>query len=415
MIGRVKEALERKRREAEAWFDKRWNDALVPLYCSVDVRNSHHKIAVIDTNAFPAGFNNLCAKYCDELVSAFADYLEKYHPEANKVLIIPELHTRNRFYLENVRRIHAALKLGGFEARVGTIDPDLRDQVAVLEAVEGGITLYRVSKQNGSLKAGDFTPDVLINNNDLSTGTPEILKDLNQPLIPPRRLGWRQRSKFRHFTLLNQLIQEFAEVVELDPWRISTSIARAEDVDFKDQKARDRLGDEVDNCLAEIKSEYEKRGVDHEPGVFIKNDAGTYGMAVMTAASGDDVRDARRKTRVKMSTGKGREPVTDVLIQEAIPTRDSWEGSPMEPVIYLVGDRPVGGFYRLHRGRGEIDNLNVKGMEFIKLCFHQVADKQPESLDDRCEDASDLLLAYGTLARLAALALGMEMKEMEDD
>ena len=138
-------------------------------------------------------------------------------------------------------------------------------------------------------------------------------------------------------------------------------------------------------------------------------------MAIMKAESGNEVREARRKTRVKMKTGKGRRPVSDVFLQEGIPTRDSFEGSPMEPVIYMVGDRPVGGFYRLHRGRSESDNLNVRGMEFKRLCFHKVAEKRPESLDDACEDSTSLLLVYGTMARLAALALGMEMKEIEEE
>ena len=200
----------------------------------------------------------------------------------------------------------------------------------------------------------------------------------------------------------------------IEPWCISTHISRAAEVDFNDAKSRQLLGGQVDELLARVREEYQRHGISYPPAVFIKNNSGTYGIAVMTASSGDEVRQAGRKTRVKMQTGKGKTRVSEVILQEGIPTRDSIDGFPMEPVIYMVGYTPVGGFYRLHRERGDIENLNVRGMEFHRLCFHQVADRAPEELGSRCRDAASLLMVYGTLGRLAALALGMEMKELED-
>ncbi len=135
----------------------------------------------------------------------------------------------------------------------------------------------------------------------------------------------------------------------------------------------------------------------------------------MTVESGEQIINAARKTRVKMKTGKGKVRVEEVMVQEGVPTLDMHEGFPMEPVIYIVGDRPVGGFFRLHRERTGIQNLNVRGMEFRRLCFHKVSEQRPEKLDDRCEDAASLMLVYGTMARLASLALGIEMKEITED
>ena len=43
----------------EAWFRSQWRKAPAPLYASVDLRNAGYKIAPVDTNLFPAGFNNL--------------------------------------------------------------------------------------------------------------------------------------------------------------------------------------------------------------------------------------------------------------------------------------------------------------------------------------------------------------------
>src|SRR6266566_2179445 len=43
----------------EQWFRSRFRERPAPFYCSVDLRNSGFKLAPVDTNLFPAGFNNL--------------------------------------------------------------------------------------------------------------------------------------------------------------------------------------------------------------------------------------------------------------------------------------------------------------------------------------------------------------------
>ncbi len=41
----------------EHWFRNEWQKHAVPFYCSVDLRNSGFKLAPVDTNLFPDGFN----------------------------------------------------------------------------------------------------------------------------------------------------------------------------------------------------------------------------------------------------------------------------------------------------------------------------------------------------------------------
>ena len=43
----------------ETWFRRQWIKYPPPFYSSIDIRNSGLKIAPVDTNLFPAGFNNL--------------------------------------------------------------------------------------------------------------------------------------------------------------------------------------------------------------------------------------------------------------------------------------------------------------------------------------------------------------------
>ena len=43
----------------ERWFRLEWQEHTPPFYCSVDLRNAGFKLAPVDTNLFPGGFNNL--------------------------------------------------------------------------------------------------------------------------------------------------------------------------------------------------------------------------------------------------------------------------------------------------------------------------------------------------------------------
>ena len=47
-------------KQANEWFDSLSTSLDLPVYTSVDIRDSGYKASSIDTNLFPAGFNNLC-------------------------------------------------------------------------------------------------------------------------------------------------------------------------------------------------------------------------------------------------------------------------------------------------------------------------------------------------------------------
>ncbi len=78
-----------------------------------------------------------------------------------------------------------------------------------------------------------------------------------------------------------------------------------------------------------------------------------------------------------------------------------------EPVVYMIDQHVVGGFYRVHTGRGADENLNAPGMHFEPLAF-----VEPCNTPD-CGQAPDAapnrFYAYGVVARLALLAAAREM------
>ena len=61
-----------------------------------------------------------------------------------------------------------------------------------------------------------------------------------------------------------------------------------------------------------------------------------------------------RKQRTSCQKSKGGQPVHRVIVQEGVYTFETWgtDNAVAEPVVYLWGQRVVGGFYRVHRDRG---------------------------------------------------------------
>ena len=76
----------------------------------MDLRNSGFKLAPVDTNLFPGGFNNLKPEFLPLCVQAAMAAVQKLCPDAKGALLIPENHTRNQYYLQNVATaaVHSA-------------------------------------------------------------------------------------------------------------------------------------------------------------------------------------------------------------------------------------------------------------------------------------------------------------------
>ena len=114
-----------ERRELlEKWFNEQWHLTPPPVYGSVDLRNAGFKVAPIDMNLFPAGFNNLNPSFLPLTVKAAKESIHRIAPEAKRILIVPENHTRNLYYWENINALKGILEQGGFEARFALLQKD---------------------------------------------------------------------------------------------------------------------------------------------------------------------------------------------------------------------------------------------------------------------------------------------------
>ena len=54
----------------EHWLRAQWQEHETPFYASVDLRNSSFKLAPVDTNLYPGGFNNLNPQFTPLCVQA---------------------------------------------------------------------------------------------------------------------------------------------------------------------------------------------------------------------------------------------------------------------------------------------------------------------------------------------------------
>lgn len=394
--------------EIESWFRHKWKETPPSLTSSVDLRHSGFKLAPVDTNLFPAGFNNLNPEFLPLCIQAAQSVLIDYVPDCTRILLLPESHTRNKFYMQSLYILRTILVKAGFVVRVGSLDPELKDPMEVV--LESGETLLiePIQRQGDRIGLADFNPCFIMLNNDLSQGVPDILQGLQQKIKPTAKLGWSSRLKSSHFGFFDDVADEFAELIGLDSWLINPYFSAIDGIDFMAQEGIERLATEVDKILALMKDKYATYDVKEKPFVVIKADNGTYGMSVMMVHDAEEVRQLNRKQRTKMSASKGSQKVERVIIQEGVYTFETMpNGSVAEPVVYMIGQFVVGGFYRVHKERGIDENLNAPGMHFEPLAFAQACNMPSDDLD--AVDCPNRFYVYGVIARLAALAAAREI------
>ncbi len=398
----------------ERWFRLEWQEHTPPFYCSVDLRNAGFKLAPVDTNLYPGGFNNLSAEAMPLAIQAAMAAIEKYCADARNLLLIPENHTRNTYYLQNVARIQTMLRQTGLTVRLGSLNPEVT-QPTRLELPDGqSLMLEPLERRGDRLGLRDFDPCAILLNNDLSAGLPEVLQGLQgQILLPPLHAGWAVRRKSNHFSAFNDVAKKFGKLLDVDPWLVNPYFATCGKVDFQARAGEECLASNVDMLLRQIRAKYKEYGIDQTPFVIVKADAGTYGMGIMSVKDASEVQNLNRRQRNKMAVVKEGLEVSEVIIQEGVPTIETVENGVAEPVVYMIDKYVVGGFYRVHAERGRDENLNAPGMHFVPLPFAASCNLPDVAGSPDC--APNRFYAYGVVARLALLAASLELERTDPD
>ena len=239
-----------KATEIERWLRGQWNEHTPPFYASVDLRNAGFKLAPVDTNLFPGGFNNLNPNFLPLCVQAAMSAIEKIRPDARDLLLVPENHTRNQFYLMNVARLANILRHTGLNVRIGSLLPEITAPTA-LDLPDGQQLVLEPLKRIGTdgrrLGLDGFDPCAVLLNNDLSAGVPPLLQGLDeQVLLPPLQAGWATRRKSRHFAADRKVAEGLAADIGVDTWRINHEFGV-----YCDINCLERSGN---GCLATLRS-----------------------------------------------------------------------------------------------------------------------------------------------------------------
>lgn len=381
-----------------SWFDKNFEAYKYPIYTSFDMRDSGEKVAPVDANIFPAGFNNICEVDRGNSPKLFQSYIKSNYPDAKNILLLSEEHTNNLFYLENIATLKLQLEEAGYAVLISI--PSNLEQEKTLETSTGKkITMHPWMLKEDCLCVNKTKMDLVVCNNDFTKKTDVWIENIKTPITPSLKLGWYQRKKSDFFANYNELASQFAELIQVDPKLIQIVTKKHEDFDIASEDSAKKLAEHCDNVLQGLQESYDKMGINQKPYLFVKNNSGTYGLGVTKVESAEEVLSWNYKTRKKMKAVKGGGSISEVIIQEGISTYITSEELTAEPTIYLVGNQLAGGFLRAHSKKGALDSLNSPGAVYKRLC---VTDLKIKTSDCPMENV------YGWLAKLSLIAVAKE-------
>jgi len=403
-----------------SWLSEQSSSCGYPVYTSMDIRDAGWKVAVVDVNLFPAGFNNLTSKDFERAAKFMREFFSAklLSPSPWTITVVPEANTNNQGYLENVAGIMKLLKSAGCEPKLlwpGT--PAIPKPWTIKTQSGSELTYLPVDE---ALK----NSSALLLNHDLSGGVPNAIKNVTLPTFPSTKLGWYRRRKSTHQDIVEAMLNKMERHFPwFDPWYFQAQSIVQKDVNFESDDGIDNVTEKATTLWMKIQNEYRLRDIPESPRLFIKNDAGTYGMGVFSIKDPSEILDGGRWLRSKMKKGKESVPISQVIIQEAVPTaltfeKDSSQGKLYvagEPVLYLVNGVPIGGFMRIHEGLGAESgylNLNQPGSKLEPFeCPDTPGHTTLPFPELRGESVCTQITSrgvYGFLARLHAISAGLE-------
>lgn len=388
----------------ERWFRLEWMEHTPVFYTSVDVRNAGFKLAPVDTSLYPSGWNNLTPAMLPLAVQAAMVAIEKICPEAKNLLLIPENHSdnlKNTFYLSSVFRLRQIFNMAGLNVRVGSIDPDIKENTQITLPNGESILLEPVIRSGKRLGLKDFDPCTILLNNELTKGLPGILEELyEQFVLPPLHASGSIRRKSTHYQNYDEVCKRFGKLLGVDPWLINPMFLTCTEVD---------LVSTVDTLLAKIKKKYKEYGITDKPFVVVK----TNHSSLVGKQAGSNVIMLRQSADLKnhkdIATFVG-----ELVVQEGVATKERVNDAVAEPVVYMMDRYVVGGFYRVHADRGMDENLCSPGSRYVPLAFAEGAELPSPGVKPGAY-APNRFYMYGVIARLAMLAASYELEATDPD
>ena len=399
----------------ERWFRLEWMEHTPPFYSAVDIRNAGFKLAPVDTDLFPSGWNHLTPEMMPLAVQAAMAAIEKICPEARNLLLVPE-NTQDTFYLSNLVQLQRIFHQAGLHVRLGSLSNQIKEPTTIDLPGGESITLEPLVRTQHRLMIKHFDPCTILLNNDLSAGVPGILEDLHeQYLLPPLHAGWATRRKHQHFKAYEEVAKRFGKLLDMDPWLINPMFNQCGEVNFNQAAGLDCLRTNVDALLNKIRRKYKEYGITDKPFVVIKADNAIDTLhRVLTVRDVKDLDQLSDQAKADMTGRDSEQPVSEVIIQEGVLTNERINAAVAEPVVYMMDRYVVGGFYRVHAQRRQDENLTAPGSSFVPLAFEQ-STQWPQPGTKPGASVPNRFYMYGFIGRLAMLAASYELEATDPE
>ena len=392
----------------ERWFRLEWMEHTPPFYSSVDLRNAGFKLAPVDTNLYPTGFNNLTPAMLPLAVQAAMAAIEKICPEAKNFVVVPD-DSRDTFYLMHLERMVQIFAMAGVNVRLGSMDAALKapEQVALPDG--GSLTIEPLIRTKRRLGLKDFDPCTILLNNELAAGPPPLVRGLHeQYLLPPLHAAASARSKNTHLQNYEEVAKKFAKLLGMDPWLINPMHALVGELDLATPEGLNMLQGHVEAMLTKVRRKYKEYGINERPFVVVKADRGRGGMGVAS------VRDPRDLAALLAKAGPELVAAGAFIVQEGVPTYERMNSAVAEPVVCMIDRYVVGGYYRVHAERGIDESLCAPGSSYVPLAFAE-SHQLPRPGAKPGASAPNRFYMYGVIGRLAMLAASYELEATDPD
>jgi glutamate--cysteine ligase len=395
----------------ERWLRLEWMEHTPPFYASVDLRNAGFKLAPVDTDLFPRGFNHLTEEMLPLAVQAAMAAIEKICPEAKNLLIVPQ-DDDGPFHAEHLERLVRIFTMAGLNVRLGSLDPSLATPRRIALPGGGALAVEPLVRSRRRLGLKDFDPCTILLNHDLAGGTPKLLEGLHeQYLLPPLHAGWVVRRKSRHFQSYEEVAKKFAKLLGMDPWLITPMSGGTVRLAADDRRGLESLKAAADALLARLRRKHKEYGIADKPFVVVKADDGSRGAGVVSLRDAAELDSGGRWAASPLAAG---EEVRELLVQEGVATNERINDAVAEPVVCTMDRYVMGGYYRVHAGRRADENLSSPGSTFVPLAFapsHQL----PRPGVAPGASPPNRFYMYGVIGRLAMLAAAYELEATDPE
>ncbi|MBI4041806.1 MAG: glutamate--cysteine ligase [Deltaproteobacteria bacterium] len=399
--------FKKRRSEISEWFEVHSKKVPIPFLSSITIKDSGFKVAVNNFQLFPSGLHHLHPNDLAKAPGLIKKYFKRFHEDLGKlkkILLLVSTRHPNPFFYDHLDTLCKLLKKSGLTVKVATLEP-LSKPVEVQTSAHKSISIAPSHVENNRLVSQGFDPEFILVIDQFSREDLTKLLPIAQPVIPHRRaLHYVSTKVSDSLHLYNTLATDLADKLGMDPWLISTPFAVETHVNFEEKSGIEKVAKTSQELLVALSEKYQKYHLNRLPMLQIRNNLGTFGMGRLLIKSSKDLNRLYLEKKKKKTQTKSATVISDVIIQEEIPTRPLFDHAVGEIVVYLIGNEILGGYLRNY---AQISEKNVKKARSDLFAAIQFSGNGKTIRFKKKAESHGLL--YQNVSRLGSLALGYEI------